>query len=404
MNKFTITHKWIMAAIIGITALGACKKSENPANDPTVEKPYIITMAYAPPSGFDYSYFTVPFEDLMTGALNAQGQGAEQVGYFDYTKINETIYAIGGLDDVKVTALQQEPNSSLKEVGNATFTKAISDLVEADESNLLGVSVDRTANVISFYQIAKNTVTVVKSVSNPVSDITSATDVGLEFTGLAVVGDKVFLSYYYIDPNTFATPQTDQAEVAVYSYPELEFQKVITDSRVGAIGGFNVKDGLIKDENGNVYAISTSNPANGYSQTSKPAGVLKIAKGTSTFDPGYFWEMTDGEILTHAKYMSDGNAFAKINTTARVDQGAWTDGSLKAAVVNFNSKAINYISGIPAHDGSGRRLAVLIDGQSAYLPVNDGTDIYIYKADLKAYTATKGAQAQSSFVAGIFKY
>src|SRR5690606_21297122 len=103
MNKFTITHKWIMAAIIGITALGACKKSENPANDPTVEKPYIITMAYAPPSGFDYSYFTVPFEDLMTGALNAQGQGAEQVGYFDYTKINETIYAIGGLDDVKVT-------------------------------------------------------------------------------------------------------------------------------------------------------------------------------------------------------------------------------------------------------------------------------------------------------------
>src|SRR5690606_40673781 len=113
------------------------------------------------------------------------------------------------------------------------------------------------------------------------------------------------------------------------------------------------------------------------------------------FDPGYFWEMTDGEILTHAKYMSDGNAFAKINTTARVDQGAWTDGSLKAAVVNFNSKAINYISGIPAHDGSGRRLAVLIDGQSAYLPVNDGTDIYIYKADLKAYIATKGAQAQS---------
>lgn len=404
MLKIKKISSWATLALISAIATFSCNKSENPVDEIPVEKPYIVTMAYAPASGYNYSYYTVPFADMMTDALNAKGQGTEQVGYFDFTKINNTIYAIGGLDDVKVTAIQQDTKSNLKEVGSSTFPKAISDLVEADENNLLGVSVDRNSNVISFYQIAKNTITVAKSVSNPVSDITSETGVGLEFTGLAVVGDKVFLSYYYIDPINYTSPNTDQAEIAVYSYPGLEFQKVITDSRVGPVGGFNVKGGLVKDESGNVYAISTSNPSNGYSKSTKPAGVLKIANGTSTFDTGYFWEMTDGEILTHAKYISGGNAFAKINTTVRSSQATWVDGSLKAAVVNFNTKSINYIDGIPAHNGDARRLAVLIDGDNAYLPVNDGTNVYIYKADLKAFTATKGAQAQSSFVAGVFKY
>lgn len=391
-----------MVATIGIASLTACKKDKGDTS--TVAKPYILTMAYAPPSGFNYSYYTVSFADLMTTALNAKSQGTEQVGYFDYTKINNTIYAIGGLDDVKITAIQQEANSNLKEVGSATFPKAVSDLVEADANNLLGVSVDRSANVISFYQIAKNTITVAKSVSKPVTDITTRTDAGLEFTGVAVVGDKIFLSYFYMNPNTYDSPSVNQAEIAVYSYPGFEFQKVITDSRVGPIGGFTQKSGLIKDESGNVYAISTSNPANGFSQFTKPAGVLKIANGTSTFDANYFWQMTDGAILTYAKYLSSGNAFAKINTTTRATQARWSDGALRAAVVNFPDKKINYINGIPSHEGGGRRLALLIDGQNAYLPIGEGTKTYIYKADLNALTATKGAEAQSSFVAGIFKY
>lgn len=396
--------KWIAAAAIAATAFVSCSNDDdNTPSTPAVSKPYIVTMAYAPASGYNYSYYTVPFGDIMSGTISAKGQGTEQVGYFDYTKIGNTIYAIGGLDDVKVTAIQQNSDSSLKEVGSTTFPAALSDLVEGDSNNLVGVSMAQNLNTVTFYQIAKNSVAVTKTVSVPVSKLYTGTN-GISYTGMAVSGNQVFVSYYEMNPNTYATPSTDQATVAVFSYPDFTFQKVITDSRVGPIGGFNVKDGLIKDESGNIFAVSHSNPANGYSQSTKPAGILKIANGSTTFDANYFWQAADNAIVSHMKYISGGNAFAEINTTARASQAAWSDGSLQSAIINLNNKTVNYISGIPAHKGQGRRLPILVDGNNIYTPVSDGTSSYIYKTDLSARTATKGAQAQASFVPGIFKY
>jgi hypothetical protein len=208
------------------------------------------------------------------------------------------------------------------------------------------------------------------------------------------------------DPTTYNTPFTEQAEVAVYSYPGFEFQKIMTDSRVGPIGGFNVKAGLIKDEKGDVYALSHSNPANGYSQTTKSAGILKIESGATAFDEEYFLdieELTDGKTTAHLMYLGDGKAFAEINMTDRADQARWSDGPLQSAVIDLYAKTVTYISGVPEHAGQGRRLAAVHDGDFVYMCVPEAAGIFVYKMDVKNFTATKGAEVEANFVAGFFK-
>ena len=411
---FLSTPKAALAALVlGATLFASCSKDDNNTNTtPTKDRPYIVTMAYAPASGFNYSYYTVAFKDLMTGAINAKGQGTEQVGYFDYRKIDNTIYAIGGLDDVKVTAIQQGENSELTERGTNTFPVAIADIVEADGSSLLAVSMRNKSNTISFYQLAKNTVTVAKKVDLPAADLYNSADtnVGVNYSGMAVVGNKVFLAYYVSDKATFATPYTSQAEIAVYSYPELQFQNIIRDSRVGPIGGFNTRNGLVKDENGNVYALSHSNPANGFSQSTKPSGILKIATGAATFDAGYYFDVAakGGGNAVYTLYLGNGKAFARLNTTDRASQTRWSDGSLKAAILDFQNQSVNMVSDVPAANGDGRRLAAFAEGDFVYTAVNVTENgvaaTYIYKINTKTFTATRGAKAEANFVAGLFKF
>ena len=397
MLKKSISKLSVLALIaLTFTSCSKDKDSEQPS-----EGSYIMTMAYAPPSGFDYSYYSVPVTDLMTGTLDARGKGLEQVGYFDYTKIGNTLYSIGGLNDVKVTAIQKGSDGNLTEAQSATFPKAISDITEADEAHLLAVSMDQNTNVITFYIMDKNTVTVKNTITDSVSNILHANnpDLGLSYTGLAVVGNQVFLSYYVMDKNTFATPDANHAEVAVYSYPNLKFEKVISDNRVGSIGGFNIKNGLIKTENGDVYAISSTNPANGFNQDNNyPQGILRIKKGTTEFDSGYYFNTN----AVHVLNLGGNKVFAELNKTPKNDQTPWSDGTLTSAILDLGSQTVTVVSDVPTHQGNGRRLAALQEGDFVYLPVTEDNGIFIYKINTNNGTAVKGAQVASSFVAGVF--
>ncbi|MGY5355449.1 DUF4374 domain-containing protein [Wenyingzhuangia sp. IMCC45467] len=400
--KLSLTS--LILSVATIFSFSSCSSDDN--NDiSTSDKPFVLSLAI---QGSDnvFTYYTVPFEDVMTGTLSAAGQGIEQPGYYDFTKIDNTIYSLGGLDDVNVVAITQNGDSSLNQVGDVSFSTAIADFVKGDDNTLVSVSMRSSSDVITFRKFNSNTVAVNETVDIPVSTITDLN--GPNYSGMAVSGDHLFLSYYISNPESFNTDNTEQAEIAVFSYPELEFQKVITDTRVGPIGGFNIKSGLIKDESGNIYALSHSNPANGYSQSTKPGGVLKINAGETDFDSQYFLDipaLTDGKQASHLKYLGNGKVFAEINMDDRTEQVRWSDGPLQSAIIDLTAKSINYISNVPEHKGDGRRLSALQDGQYVYLCVpivDDG--IYVYKMDTNNYTAQKGAKIQANFVAGFFKF
>lgn len=412
MISINFARRWAFAflSLLAVISFSACSSDEDAIEEgeggENAEEfsPYVASLAIQGSEG-GFTYYTVPFEDIMSGTLSAAGQGIEQPGYYDFTQIDNTIYSLGGLDDVNVVAItKDEEDRSLEQTGDVSFSNSLSDLVVGSENTLVSVTMSSASDVIVFKKFNASTVEVTETVEVPVSDITDLT--GPAYSGMRVSGDHLFLSYYISDPDTYATDYTDQAEVAVFSYPGLEFQKVITDERVGPIGGFNVKSGLIKDEAGNIYAISHSNPANGFSQSTKPSGILKISSGETEFDQDYFFdieEATGGYNTAHLKYLGGGKAFAEINMADRSEQAAWSDNPLKSAVIDLEAQTVDFIDGIPQHKGDGRRLAALQEDSFIYLSIPEGDGIYVYKIDTENYTATRGAKVEANFVAGLFK-
>jgi len=389
-----------LCAALSFTSCGDDDESVAPV---TQGDQFVMSLAIQG-SDNSYTYYTVPFSDVMSGSLSAQGRGIEQPGYFDFTQIDNTIYSIGGLDDVNVVGITKSETGELEEAGNISFAKSLSDIVQADANTLVAVEMSSTSNVVKFHTINANTVTVTSTKQHLVSDLTNLS--APTYSGMRISGNQLFLSYFISDPTTYNTPYTDQAQVAVYSYPGLEFQKVITDTRTGPIGSFFTKTGLINDEQGNVYALSNSNPANGYSQTTKKGGILRIASGQTTFDQNYFFDVetqTGGKNISYLKYLGNGIALAEINAEANAAQTKWSDGPLETAVVDLNAKTVTYVTGLPQHAGVGRRLAALHDGDFVYMAIPESNGIYVYKIDTQNHTATKGAAVQANFVAGFSK-
>lgn len=372
----------------------------NPEPQPT-DEPFVLSLAIQGSEG-NFTYYTVPFEDVMSGTLSAEGNGIEQPGYYDFKQIDNTIYSIGGLDDVNVVGITKNAQGELVETGDVSFTNSISDIIKADDNTLVAVTLSANSDMVTFHTLDEN-VNVTETVTRPISDLTS--DDVPAYSGMRIEDGHVFLSYYISDPNTYATDYTDVAQVAVYSYPGFEFQKVISDDRVGPIGGFNVKSGLIEDENGNIFAVSHSNPANGFSQFTNDSGILKISSGETTFDADYFFDVQEvaGGNPVHLIYLGNGKAFAEINMASRDEQATWTDSPLQSAIIDLNNKTVNFITGIPEHNGAGRRLAALQDGSFVYLTVPGEQGVSVYRVDTINYTATEGADVEANFVAGFFK-
>ncbi|NJY62096.1 DUF4374 domain-containing protein [Salinimicrobium sp. CDJ15-81-2] len=372
----------------------------NPNPQPT-DEPFVLSLAIQGSEG-NFTYYTVPFEDVMSGTLSAEGKGIEQPGYFDFKQIDNTIYSIGGLDDVNVVGITKDTEGELVQTGDASFTNSVSDIVKADDNTLVAVTLSANSDMVTFHTLNEN-ISVTETFQSPISNLT-ANDVPA-YSGMRIEDGNVFLSYYISDPNTYATDYTDVAQVAVYSYPEFEFQKVITDERVGPIGGFNVKSGLIEDEDGNIFAVSHSNPANGFSQFTNDSGILKINSGETTFDADYFFDLQEvaGGNPVHLIYLGNGKAFAEINMAARDAQAMWSDSPLQSAIIDLNNKTVNFITGIPQHNGAGRRLAALQDGNYVYLTIPGEQGVSVYRIDTTNYTATKGADVEANFVAGFFK-
>lgn len=392
----------VLGLLTGLAFSSCSDDNEITPNPQPVENPFVLSLAIQGSEG-NFTYYTVPFEDVMNGSLSAKGRGIEQPGYYDFKQIDNTIYSIGGLNDVNVVGITQNDNGALIEAGDVSFDNSLSDIVKADDNTLVAVALAATSDVVTFHTLDESSLEPTSTVTRPISDLTS--DDVPAFSGMRIVGNKLFLSYYISDPETYATDYTDTARVAVYSFPGFEFQEVITDDRVGPIGGFNIKSGLIEDESGNLFAISHSNPANGFSQFTNDSGILKINAGETGFDPDYYFDVEEvtGGNPVHLKYLGNGKAFAEINMAPRGEQTAWTDSPLKSAIIDLNNQTVNFISGIPEHSGAGRRLAALKDGDFIYLTIPGAAGVDVYRIDTTNFTAAKGANVEANFVAGFFK-
>ncbi len=358
------------------------------------------------------SYYLVTTADLMKGTISSIGNGVEQTGYRDFQQGGQTIFSIGGLGIAEANAFTLDADGKWIKKGNFVFDASLNGFEPVDEQTMLGVEFPKTpqdGNAFKFYTVDISNVSITRTVAHPVHQL--GAEVTEEnwpsFTGMRVSDNKVYLTYYLMHPVSYATTLTDRIWVAVYSYPELEYLTTLTDDRVGPAGAFNTNCGIISDEKGDLYTMSATAKGNGFTQSSLPAGFLRIKKETMAFDESYYFDFekaTGGYKPAHIKYIGNGLVFAEVTTQTDEQTDLWSDAGLKLYLIDLYNQTAKVVDGAPVHNGQGARsFTALVEAPYVYLPITEADGTFIYRTHIADATAEKGAEVQTTFVGGLFK-
>lgn len=391
-------------ALILVAATGCEEESYEEAEVP--HAPYVLSLGVT--SSGTTTYYVVTADDLMTGRITAVGKGIEQNGFRDYEQGNQTIFSIGGLGVTQATGMVRDANGYLYEKGSFSFNSSLNVFTQIDDKHMMALELPankESGSLLTFYTVDINDIAITGQVTTPVSPLDD-----LEWpsiTGLCFSENNVYVTYFHMNPKDYETKYTDTTYVAVYSYPEMNLKTVMKDTRTGPAGSWYAHNGIFKVESGDMYIMSSSSMANGYSQSTKNAAFLRIPKGSTEFDDYYFdFETKSGGLKpAHIKYIGNGLVFAEVSTlNPQTSADRWTDKSLKCSIIDLNNQTIRDVEGIPVHSGNGgRRFTALADGGYVYFPITNAEGTYIYRVDPQTATAERGAKVSTSFIGGFFK-
>lgn len=390
-----------LAAAAGLASCDSDMGSMEVANEP-----YVVALGIT--SGGATTYYVVTTDKLSdsTRTIDAQGKGIEQAGYRDYQQAGKTIFSIGGLGVTGATGIQRDADGFIQERGNFVFNNTPIGFCQVDDNTMAAMELPTSTGKgghLTFYTADISSL----SLSNKVTTTPVAPMDDHQWpyvTGMQYSGGKLYVSYEPMNPNTFTSDFADTSFVAVYSYPDGKFLSLMKDTRFGNIGSWNAFNGFQKDEQGDLYAMSNTSMANGFSQSPKHSGFLRIRSGATVFDPDYTfdYQALTGQKVAHWIYLGNGKVFAEVTT--RLDAAPWSDADLKCAVIDLKTKTSIDVEGIPVHNGNGgRRFPCFHENGKVYLPVATKSGVHVYVTDVATAKATKGAKVSASFVAGIFR-
>ena len=229
------------------------------------------------------------------------------------------------------------------------------------------------------------------------------------FSWITQVGDKVYLPYFTVKGccnDTFGTEYPNEANIAVYSYPEMELETVIHDDRTSYIGRY-FDNGLSVDENGDAYAFSAAvATTNGELTSTKPSAITRIKSGTTAFDDYYFdiEAAAGGAYIADHKYVGNGKAIGILRDEKT---SAYETGNL-FYVIDLYNKTLTFVSGMPAAEAilnvtKGMDILVSEDKNTVHVGVTTETGSAIYNIDVASATATKGLEVNGGVITAISK-
>ena len=397
----------IILAAMAVGVLTACE-DDLAAEQETPNAPYILSLGVT--SNGNTTYYVVSTDNLMEGTINAVGKGIEQNGYHDYQQGSNSIFCIGGLGLTNATAVVRGADGLLKEQGEFVFDNSLSGFCQVDDRTMVGLELPvnkESGSQLTFYTVDAQSAAILDKNTSTTVDPIDRLD-WPSVTGMMYSGGNLYVTYTPMNSLTFETAYTDTCYVAVYSYPDMKFVELMKDTRMGPGGSWGAYNGLMKDEHDDLYVMSNSALSNGYSQSTKHAGFLRIKKGATTFDANYFFDFeaaTGGLKPAHVAYVGNGLVFAEVSTlNPQTANDRWGDKSLKCCIIDLVNQTVTDIDGIPVHNGNGgRRFAYLHEGGYVYLPVSTPDGVYIYRTDIATARAERGARVSTSFVGGFFR-
>lgn len=405
-----IYSKILMLAFLAASTCGLSSCEEDLTSEQEIPfAPYVLSLGVT--SSGNTTYYVVSADNLMDGNINAIGKGIEQNGYHDYQMGVNNVFCIGGLGVTNATNVVRGEDGLLKEQGEFVFNSSISGFCQVDANTMVALELPaskESGDKLTFYTVDASSAAITSTHKDtPVAPLDNLDWPSI--TGMQYSGGNLYVTYTPMNSSTFETAYTDTCFVAVYSYPDMKIVKLMKDTRMGPGGSWNAFNGLVKDEQGDLYVMSNSSISNGYSQSTKHAGFLKIKSGITDFDSNYFFdfeEATGGLKPAHISYIGNGLIFAEVSTiNPQTSSDRWGDKSLKCCIIDLVNKTVKDVDGIPVHNGNGgRRFVSLHEGNYVYLPVSTGDGTYIYRTDITTAKATRGTRISASFVGGLFKF
>lgn len=363
---------------------------------------------------------------LESGTISPIDNGFTQAGWANYFQGEDEIFSIVGttLNSYRMSGEELEEGETIfTELGLFSF-----DLV--DSSRIVAISSPwYNTGSKTIYIIDTDNLSIYDSVETTLNDNvtvietdTNITYEGLTFpSGVKVVGDNLFVSYYTYNASlskenesdvSGTTPDSNEAKIAVFSYPDLEFIKVITDERIPNIGRYASQHGMAADENGDLYVTASSSLACGYYPTpTTNSGILKINNGETEFDTEYhidFETLSGGYKINDIYYVGEGKAVVRIlqedETIADYFWAAYAPGSefplLNYGIIDLYNETFELVSGAP-NDGGGWGAPVLVEDNIVYVGISNSTYSGIYAIDTDTATATEAADVDGTYAQGI---
>ena len=353
-------------------------------------------------------------DTLDSRAISPVGQGVEQPGWMSFQAMGNIIMAHGDAGDPQTTAYRIV-DGQLVNQGSLVTEHGLYSACNVDENTMLAIGFPREGfeeRVI--YVIDKNTMTIT---NRQATRIDERRDEGLVVwpTDMLVRDGQLFVSYYLTgsgevrDVPAFSTPNSNQARVAVFSYPELALQKIITDDRTSDIGVYLSTTALEQDEQGNIYTFSSSSLASGFDPTpTNPSGFLRIPAGSTEFEAGYFFnfeQASGGYKINNAVYAGAGKMVVRMTTDDSEHWSAYDpvteNPTCAIAIADLEAQTVTEIDDIPLHGGEWG-MASLVHQGKVYLNISSAEGAAIYEVDPSTATAREASPVEGNWVKGIF--
>jgi len=400
--KATITK--VFGTLAFAAMLSSCTKKDRAA-----ENLGNYILAVTPVASTGVADYLLTAGDLEKGTISTAGNGVEQDGTYRYyvTSNNRFFSMLYGQGNPGAVTTYNILDGRINKLSNFQ-TETVQAFAPVNDDLLL-VKISRNiANPLSsWYRINTNSLLITGEGTVNTQTLSNNGETA-HFSWIKQVGNKVYAPYFSIKGccgDSFGTAYPDQAWIAVYSYPQMQLEKVIKDDRTSFIGRY-MTNGLAVVENGDVYAFSSSvaTTKNVLSST-KPSAITRITAGTTEFDRSYFYDfeaISGGYVITDWLYI--GNHNFVVNATLKAQRGAYSTGKT-IAIVNVKDKTFKLVTGLPSEaniESITTNNYTPKDGKLAYIGVNmKGAANYVYKIDATTQIATQGLKVEGGVITAI---
>lgn len=394
-------------AVVAAVFTASCEKDDN---QNTSQGSYVLHVRAEGANNESTDYMTTA-STLDEGSVSIEGRGIEQLGWRYSYGHNNSVFSIGYGDNYMIGYRMNE-SGVLAEAGKLSFEKTLDCAGDVDENTIVAIQADRAAQGRVIHIINTESIAVESKVSTDFGNF-AGDSLAVWPTGIQYRDGKLFVSAYPLLPDgKFTTPSVDTAYVAVLSYPDMTVEKVLKDTRTSPVGVYGADDGMIQTEAGDIYTLSTSSAAGGYTKVTKPSGVLRINSGEMDFDSEYFFNFeaeTNGEKLVHWAYVGNGKALVQASTlTNETPDDLWasyvvTNPIMKLYIMDLEAQTLQEVGNVPLHGGTYGFPHLIKNGKVFINVTTPDEGAYIYEIDPATATGVKGTKVEAVQAAGIYK-